>query len=76
MDPEQRRDEDAFHEVETVLLYVSEVIDRAVRAQQELQRLGAEPHLIAAMEETEGVMRAEIRRIRQRAHFASMRSGG
>jgi len=62
---------EAHHsEVEKVLLYISEARDRAERAHAALVKDGAEPHLVAALSETEGRLRQEHRRLLQATFYA------
>jgi hypothetical protein len=70
-----RRDEDQFYEIESVLLYVSEAMDRAAKARKELVKLEAPPHLLAAVETTETALRAEFKRLIQSSHFAASQQG-
>lgn len=57
-------------EVEKVLLYISEARERAERARVALERDGAEPHLIAALSQSEQQLRQEHRRLLQRTFYA------
>jgi hypothetical protein len=57
-------------EVEKVLLYISEARERAERARLALERDGAEPHLIAALAQSEQQLRQEHRRLLQRTFYA------
>lgn len=59
-----------FSEIEKVLLYVSEACERAERARRQLERDGAEPHLVAALQECEHHMRQEHRRLMQGTFYA------
>lgn len=59
-----------FGEIEKVLLYISEARERAQRARTVLERDGAEPHLIAALLESENLMRQEHRRLMQSTFYA------
>jgi hypothetical protein len=62
---------EAHHsEVEKVLLYISEARERAGRARVALARDGAEPHLIAALAESEEHLRLEHRRLLQKTLYA------
>lgn len=66
----QARDEDQFYEIEVLLLYISEAMDRSVKARKELLKLQAPPHLVAAVEETEAALRAGFKKLIQSTHFA------
>jgi hypothetical protein len=66
-----RRDEDQFYEIEVLLMYVSEAMDRAAKARKELDRLNAPAHLKAAVETSEAALRAEFKRLIQSTHFAA-----
>lgn len=57
-------------EVEKVLLYISEARERAERARLALERDGAEPHLVAALAQSEAQLRQEHRRLLQRTFYA------
>ena len=59
-----------YGEVERVLLYISEARERAKKARVALARDGAEPHLIAALDESEKLLRQEHRRLLQATHYA------
>jgi hypothetical protein len=71
----QARDEDQFYEIEVLLLYISEAMDRSVKARKELLKLDAPPHLVAAVEETEAALRADFKKLIQSAHFAPPKQG-
>lgn len=66
----QARDEDQFYEIEVLLLYISEAMDRSVKARKELLKLEAPPHLVAAVEETQAALRADFKKLVQSTHFA------
>ena len=70
-----RKDEDQFYEIEALLLYISEAMDRAAKSRKELVKLDAPPHLIAAVETAETALRAEFKRLIQSAHFAAPQAG-
>lgn len=59
-----------FSEIEKVLLYISEARERATRARLSLVKEGAEAHLIAALEESENLLRNEHRRLLQQTYYA------
>jgi hypothetical protein len=62
---------EAHHgEVEKVLLYISEARERAERARLSLARDDAEPHLVAALEQSEDCLRKEHRRLLQSTFYA------
>lgn len=63
-------DEVAFAEVEKVLLYVSDARERARRAAIELERLGAEEHLIAAVRAAAEALEDDHRKLMQGTYFA------
>jgi hypothetical protein len=56
-------------EVEKVLLYISEARERTERARLALEKQGAQPHLIAALRDTEEELRKEHRRLLQRSLY-------
>lgn len=70
-----RKDEDQFYEIESLLLYISEAMDRAAKSRKELIRLEAPAHLVAAVETAETALRAEFKRLIQSAHFAAPQQG-
>lgn len=57
-------------EVEKVLLYISEARERAERARSALERDGAEPHLVAALLQSEQDLRKQHRLLLQRTFYA------
>jgi len=57
-------------EVEKVLLYVSDARTRAKRAADAVQKDGAEPHIIAALRETEKELDALHRKLAQGTLYA------
>ncbi|MGH2898194.1 MAG: hypothetical protein ACRDMZ_05920 [Solirubrobacteraceae bacterium] len=59
-----------FGEIEKVLLYISEARERSERARKQLERDGAEQHLVAALCECEDQMRREHRRLMQSTFYA------
>jgi hypothetical protein len=61
-----------FHvaEIEKTLLYISEARERAERSARELERDGAETHLVEALAETERELLALHRRLMQATYFA------
>jgi hypothetical protein len=59
-----------FAEVEKTLLYVSEARERAERAARTLARAGAEPHLVAALEDAERELAGLHRQLMQATYFA------
>ncbi|MEX2194845.1 MAG: hypothetical protein WD844_06125 [Thermoleophilaceae bacterium] len=59
-----------FNEIERALLHISDARRRTARAAKALSRDGAEPHLVAALEEADQQMEALGRRLTQRTYFA------
>lgn len=59
-----------FAEIEKTLLYVSEARKRAKNAIKELRRGNAEPHLVAALEDSERELEALGRLLMQKTYFA------
>lgn len=51
------------------MLYVSDARRRTARARELLAKEGAEPHLLAALDQTEEVLRAEHKRLMQGSLF-------
>lgn len=66
-------DEDRFYEIEVLLLYISEAMDRSVKARKELLKLDAPEHLLTAVAETEAALRADFKKLIQSTHFAPPR---
>ncbi len=62
--------ESHFSEIERVLLHVSEAAARTGRAIRELERDGAESHLVAALEKAKGDLEVTSRALIQGTHFA------
>ena len=62
--------ESHLSEVEKTLLYISEARERAERARSALEKADAEPHLIAALKETEQALADGHRKLMQRTFFA------
>lgn len=62
--------ESHFREIERVLLHVSEAAARSGRAAAELERAGAEPHLVRALEEAKAELDATCRSLTQGTYFA------
>jgi hypothetical protein len=62
--------EEHFAEIEKTLLYVSEARERAERTARRLEKAGAEPHLVEALEEAERELEALGRTLMQRTYFA------
>lgn len=59
-----------FREIEKVLLYLSEARRKAVGVAGEIERDGAEPHLVAALAETERELADLHRRPMQGTYWA------
>jgi hypothetical protein len=59
-----------FAEIERALLYISEARERAERTARELERTGADAHLIRALEDAEGELKLVGRTLMQRTYFA------
>ena len=70
---ERRRrvlDEQYFEQIDHAMLYIEEARSRAEKAAAMLRKLGAEEHLIEAMENTERELSDVARRLRQGTLFA------
>lgn len=63
-------DEQAFEKIDVAMLYIEEARSRAERAAAEMRKLGAEPHLVDAMERAEQELSDVARRLRQGTFFA------
>lgn len=59
-----------FSEIEKVLLYITDARERTAKAAHEIARTGAEPHLVASLEETERSLRDMHRKLMQSTYFA------
>ena len=59
-----------FAEIEKTLLFISEARKRAERAATGLESDGAEPHLVAALRQTERELEELGRRLMQQTYFA------
>lgn len=62
--------ESHFAEIEKTLLYISEARERAERSARELERDGAEEHLIRALGDAERELELLGRTLMQRTYFA------
>ncbi len=62
--------ESHFSEIERVLLHVSEAARRSERAAGDLERGGAEPHLVRALEDAKSELDATYRALTQGTYFA------
>jgi hypothetical protein len=63
-------DEQAFEQIDVAMLYIEEARARTERAAGEMRKLGAEPHLVEAMEHAEREISDIARRLRQGTFFA------
>ena len=63
-------DEAQFHEVDAAMLYIEEARRRAENGTAKLRSMGAEPHLIEAMEQAQADLSDAARRLRQGTFFA------
>ena len=57
-------------EVEKVLLFVSDARQRAAKARARLEKVGAEPHVLRALQETEDSLASSHRNLMQATYFA------
>ena len=67
---EQELDEQAFEQIDVVMLYIEEARTRTERAAAEMRKLGAEPHLVEAVERAQEELIDLARRLRQGTFFA------
>ena len=67
---EQKRDEASFEQIDVAMLYIEQARARAERAVGELQRMGAESHLIAATERAQQELSDVARKYRHGTFFA------
>ena len=63
-------DEQAFEQIDVAMLYIEEARARTERAAGEMRKLGAEQHLIEAMERAQDELSDLARRLRQGTFFA------
>ncbi len=73
MSSERRRqqlDEQHFEQIDVAMLYIEEARSRAERAVEALRKLGADDHLVEAMERAERELSDVARRLRQGTLFA------
>jgi hypothetical protein len=66
----QELDEQHFEQIDVAMLYIEEARSRAERAAGELRKLGADAHLVEAMEQSERELSDVARRLRQGTYFA------
>ena len=59
-----------FNEIERALLHVSDAAQRVGRTAADLDRAGAEPQLIAALEQAKAELDATYRSLTQGTYFA------
>lgn len=67
---EQELDEQAFEQIDVAMLYIEEARARTERAVAEMRKLGAEAHLVEAMERAQDELSDLARRLRQGTFFA------
>lgn len=68
---EQERDEAIFSEVEKALLSVSHSRRKLQKAAKQALSLGAEPHVVEALERTDRELEAAYKRLFQETYFAA-----
>lgn len=66
----QALDEQYFEQIDHAMLYIEEARSRAEKAATMLRKLGADEHLIEAMENSERELSDVARRLRQGTLFA------
>ena len=67
---EQALDEQAFEQIDVAMLYIEQARERTERATAEMRKLGADAHLIEAMERAQEELSDVARRLRQGTFFA------
>lgn len=67
---DQELDEQAFEQIDVAMLYIEQARERTERAVGEMRKLGAEPHLVEAMERAQEELSDLARRLRQGTFFA------
>jgi hypothetical protein len=67
---ERELDEQAFEQIDVAMLYIEEARARTERAAAEMRKLGAEQHLIDAMDQAQEELSDLARRLRQGTFFA------
>lgn len=75
MDPQQKRDEQHFRQVEKALLHVDDAARQIGRAADGLTGDGGDPHLIEALRETAERVRGEHRELMKRVYFRAPDDG-
>ncbi|MGH3050045.1 MAG: hypothetical protein ACRDLK_07795, partial [Gaiellaceae bacterium] len=73
LSPERRSqelDEQAFEQIDVAMLYIEQARERTERATAEMKKLGADAHLIEAMERAQEELSDLARRLRQGTFFA------
>jgi hypothetical protein len=63
-------DEQAFEQIDVAMLYIEQARERTERAVAEMRKLGADEHLIEAMERAQEELSDVARRLRQGTFFA------
>ncbi|HUZ14929.1 MAG TPA: hypothetical protein VMU72_01975 [Gaiellaceae bacterium] len=63
-------DEQAFEQIDVAMLYIEQARERTERATAEMRKLGADEHLIEAMERAREELSDVARRLRQGTFFA------
>ena len=74
MDPQQKRDEEHFRQVERALLYADDAARKIGRIADELREAGADPHLVDALVSGSEAVRAEHRQMMKRVYFRAPES--
>jgi GR25 family glycosyltransferase involved in LPS biosynthesis len=67
---EQELDEQAFEQIDVAMLYIEQARARTERAAAEMRKLGADAHLVEAMEQAQEDLSDLARRLRQGTFFA------
>ena len=75
MDPQQRKDEEHFRQVERALLYADDAARKIGRIADELRRDGGDPHLVRALEAGGEAVRANHREMMKKVYFRAPDNG-
>lgn len=75
MDPEQKRDEQRYRQIERALLFADDAARRIAQIAEEIKQGGADPDLVQALESGSEAIRAEHRQMMKRVYFRPPATG-
>jgi hypothetical protein len=76
MDPEQKRDERQFRQVEKALLYIDDAARQVGRIAAKLEADGGDPHLVTVLREASTALRDDHRQAMKRVYFRAPTAEG